>query len=43
LAEVAAIAYVDICKACTYVYDLETAALKQIIPEIESELKVFTT
>lgn len=39
LADVAAICYVDICKASTYVSKNDTSALRHIVPEIENELK----
>ncbi|CAG8517845.1 8557_t:CDS:10 [Diversispora eburnea] len=37
-ADVAAICYVDICKASTYVAKNENLALRMIVPEIENEL-----
>ncbi|KAI9294940.1 hypothetical protein K502DRAFT_360889 [Neoconidiobolus thromboides FSU 785] len=39
LADVAAVAYVDLCKASTYLANIDEAALKHMIPDIESELK----
>ncbi|KAG9291425.1 hypothetical protein G9A89_021843 [Geosiphon pyriformis] len=39
LADVAAICYVDICKASTYVSKNDSSALRLIVPEIENELK----
>lgn len=40
LADVAAISYVDICKACTFVSKSDkTSALRAIVPEIENDLK----
>ena len=40
LADVAAVAYVDICKAATYVSKADkSSALRLIVPEIENELK----
>ncbi|RUS29150.1 hypothetical protein BC938DRAFT_480989 [Jimgerdemannia flammicorona] len=39
LADVAAICYVDICKASTYVSKNDMSALRHIVPEIENELK----
>ncbi|ORY04201.1 hypothetical protein K493DRAFT_311429 [Basidiobolus meristosporus CBS 931.73] len=39
LAEVAAFSFVDLCKASTYVSKVENAALKLLVPEIESELR----
>ncbi|CAG8730221.1 7577_t:CDS:2, partial [Ambispora leptoticha] len=38
-AEVAAICYVDICKAATYVSKSDSSALRLIVPEIANELK----
>ncbi|KAI9020828.1 hypothetical protein CLU79DRAFT_835831, partial [Phycomyces nitens] len=38
-AELAAICYVDICKAVNYVSKEETSSFKQLVPEIERELK----
>ncbi|KAI7862201.1 hypothetical protein BDF14DRAFT_1858538 [Spinellus fusiger] len=38
-AELAAICYVDICKAANYVGVDDTSALRKIVPEIEKELK----
>ncbi|CAG8526331.1 12565_t:CDS:2 [Rhizophagus irregularis] len=40
LAEVAAVCYVDICKASTYVAKSDSSALLQIVPDIENDLKV---
>ncbi|CAG8444039.1 5054_t:CDS:10 [Acaulospora morrowiae] len=39
LADVAAICYVDICKASTYVNSHDSSTLRTIIPDIESELR----
>ncbi|EXX73089.1 Ira2p [Rhizophagus irregularis DAOM 197198w] len=39
LAEVAAVCYVDICKASTYVAKSDSSALLQIVPDIENDLK----
>jgi neurofibromin 1 len=39
IAKVAAICYVDICKAATYVSRSENSALGQLVPEIEEDLK----
>ncbi|KAI0230569.1 Ras GTPase activating protein ira2 [Massospora cicadina] len=39
LADVAAVAYVDLCKASTYLANIKDAALKNLIPDIELELK----
>ncbi|CAG8470540.1 8562_t:CDS:10 [Ambispora gerdemannii] len=39
LADVAAVCYVDICKASTYVAKSDNSALRLIVPEIENELK----
>ncbi|EFA82125.1 neurofibromin [Heterostelium album PN500] len=39
LADVAAICYVDICKASTFVSKSEMSALRYIVPGIETELK----
>ncbi|CAG8450213.1 2329_t:CDS:10 [Ambispora leptoticha] len=39
LADVAAVCYVDICKAATYVSKNDSSALRLIVPEIENELK----
>ncbi|KAL0094126.1 hypothetical protein F4703DRAFT_1816773 [Phycomyces blakesleeanus] len=38
-AELAAICYVDICKAVNYVSKEETSSFKHLVPEIEKELK----
>ncbi|KAI9310474.1 hypothetical protein BX666DRAFT_2126182 [Dichotomocladium elegans] len=38
MAELAAICYIDICKAATYVSDPEDSALRLLVPEVESEL-----
>ncbi|CAG8574310.1 8733_t:CDS:10, partial [Diversispora eburnea] len=39
LADIAAVCYVDICKASTYVSKNETSALRMIVPEIENDLQ----
>lgn len=39
MAELAAICYVDICKAATYVSKSDSSALRHIVPDIENELK----
>ncbi|RIA90709.1 hypothetical protein C1645_875920 [Glomus cerebriforme] len=39
LADVAAVCYVDICKASTYVAKTDTSVLLQIVPDIENDLK----
>ncbi|KAI8137099.1 hypothetical protein BJV82DRAFT_547510 [Fennellomyces sp. T-0311] len=39
MAELAAICYVDICKAATYVSKSDVSALRHIVPDIENELK----
>lgn len=39
MAELAAICYVDICKAATYVSKTDVSALRHIVPDIENELK----
>jgi neurofibromin 1 len=39
MAELAAICYVDICKAATYVARSDASALRHIVPDIENELK----
>ena len=40
LADVAAVCYVDICKASTYVAKSDNGALRHIVPDIENDLKV---
>ncbi|CAG8783968.1 23848_t:CDS:2, partial [Cetraspora pellucida] len=39
LADIAAICYVDICKASTYVNYSDSSTLRSIVPDIEDELK----
>lgn len=39
MAELAAICYVDICKAATYVSKIDSSALRHIVPDIEHELR----
>ncbi|KAI8972992.1 hypothetical protein BDB01DRAFT_839035 [Pilobolus umbonatus] len=39
VAELAAICYVDVCKAATYVSKSDTSALRHLVPDIESELR----
>ncbi|KAJ9061115.1 Ras GTPase activating protein ira2 [Entomophthora muscae] len=39
LADVAAVAFVDLCKATTYLANIDDAVLKNMIPSIELELK----
>ncbi|KAI9475616.1 MAG: hypothetical protein EXX96DRAFT_506141 [Benjaminiella poitrasii] len=40
MAELAAICYVDICKATTYVSKSDPSALRNIVPDVEHELRV---
>jgi neurofibromin 1 len=39
MAELAAICYVDICKAATYVAKSDASALRHIVPDVENELR----
>ncbi|KAI8078349.1 hypothetical protein BDF21DRAFT_43098 [Thamnidium elegans] len=39
MAELAAICYVDICKAATYVSKTDASALRHIVPDVENELR----
>lgn len=39
MAELAAICYVDICKAATYVSKNDASALRHIVPDVENELR----
>ncbi|CAG8615452.1 22543_t:CDS:2, partial [Racocetra persica] len=40
LADVAAVCYVDICKASTYIARNESSALRSLVPEIEKDLQL---
>ncbi|CAG8518713.1 24789_t:CDS:10 [Dentiscutata erythropus] len=40
LADVAAVCYVDICKASTYIAKNEASALRSLVPEIEKDLQL---
>ncbi|RIB13611.1 hypothetical protein C2G38_1974674 [Gigaspora rosea] len=40
LADIAAVCYVDICKASTYIAKNEASALRSLVPEIEKDLQM---